>query len=249
VTFNPPTLNRQTLYELVWSKPLVEIAKQFNMSDVGLAKRCRAVDVPVPYRGYWARKDAGQEPPKTPLPKYRNESTRADSKGKGSSVPRALVKEGAEPVVAFAPLPAKAERKTTPSTPAANATYAKIEAIAVLGWKTPETMHAAVKRSAITLAAYRVKDFSWAKKDRDGTQIEIEVSEEAKVRIPAHGGQDFQVNVDIDFSATWTGLRCDRGQFRGEPKSRSRCRAGMVNMLTVMLPLTQSYTYSVQPAR
>jgi hypothetical protein len=43
-------------------------------------------------------------------------------------------------------------------------------------------MHAAVKRSAITLAAYRVKDFSWAKKDRDGTQIEIEVSEEAKVR-------------------------------------------------------------------
>src|ERR1700694_1022299 len=48
-----------------------ELAKDFGMSDVGLAKRCRAVDVPILYRGYWARKAAGQEPPKTPLPKYR----------------------------------------------------------------------------------------------------------------------------------------------------------------------------------
>jgi hypothetical protein len=38
------------------------------------------------------------------------------------------------------------------------------------------------------------------------------------LRIPAHGGQDFQVNVDIDSSATWTELRCDRGQFPGKPQ-------------------------------
>jgi nitrate/nitrite transporter NarK len=35
------------------------------------------------------------------------------------------------------------------------------------------------------------------------------------VRIPAHGGRDFQVNVDIDSSATWTELRRDHGQFAG----------------------------------
>jgi hypothetical protein len=40
----------------------------------------------------------------------------------------------------------------------------------------------------------------------------------AYLRIPAHGGQDFQVNVDIDSSATWTELRCDRGQFPGKPQ-------------------------------
>jgi hypothetical protein len=64
---NPLTLTRQTLYDLVWSKPMSDLAKEFNISDVGLAKRCRAVDVPIPYRGYWARKAAGQEPPKLPL--------------------------------------------------------------------------------------------------------------------------------------------------------------------------------------
>jgi hypothetical protein len=61
---NPLTLTRQTLHDLVWSKPMSELAKDFGMSDVGLAKRCRAVDVPIPYRGYWARKAAGQDPPK-----------------------------------------------------------------------------------------------------------------------------------------------------------------------------------------
>lgn len=40
------------------------------MTDVGLAKRCRAVDVQIRYRS--ARKAAGQEPPKTALPKYRS---------------------------------------------------------------------------------------------------------------------------------------------------------------------------------
>jgi hypothetical protein len=49
-----------------------ELANDFGMSDVGLAKRCRAVDVPIPYRGYWARKAAGPDPPKIPLPKYRS---------------------------------------------------------------------------------------------------------------------------------------------------------------------------------
>jgi hypothetical protein len=68
---NPPTLTRQTLYDLAWSKSMSELAKDFGISDVALAKRCRAVDVPIPYRGYWARKAAGQIPPKLPLPKYR----------------------------------------------------------------------------------------------------------------------------------------------------------------------------------
>jgi len=65
---NPFTLTRQTLYELVWSKPMSELAKGFGISDVALAKRCRLVDVPIPYRGYWARKEAGQTHPKLPLP-------------------------------------------------------------------------------------------------------------------------------------------------------------------------------------
>jgi hypothetical protein len=53
------TLTRQSLYVLVWSTPMSTLANAFGISDVALAKRCRAVDVPVPPRGYWARRGAG----------------------------------------------------------------------------------------------------------------------------------------------------------------------------------------------
>jgi len=58
----PFTLSREDLYELVWSKPMRDLAKDFGISDVGLAKRCRRLGIPVPGRGYWARIDAGQQP-------------------------------------------------------------------------------------------------------------------------------------------------------------------------------------------
>lgn len=45
------TLSREDLYELVWSKPMADLAKDFGISDVALAKRCRRLGVPVPGRG------------------------------------------------------------------------------------------------------------------------------------------------------------------------------------------------------
>jgi hypothetical protein len=39
----PLTLTRQRLYELVWLKSMSELAKDFNISDVALVKRYRAV--------------------------------------------------------------------------------------------------------------------------------------------------------------------------------------------------------------
>ena len=64
----PLTLSREDLYELAWSKPLRELAKDFGISDVALAKRCRRLGIPVPGRGYWARIDAGQRPYRPKLP-------------------------------------------------------------------------------------------------------------------------------------------------------------------------------------
>jgi hypothetical protein len=65
---NPLTISREDLYELVWSKPMRDLAKDFGISDVGLAKRCRRLGIPVPGRGYWARVDAGQQPYRPKLP-------------------------------------------------------------------------------------------------------------------------------------------------------------------------------------
>jgi hypothetical protein len=42
------TLPRSQLYELVWSRPVTELAKEFGISDVALAKRCRALNIPLP---------------------------------------------------------------------------------------------------------------------------------------------------------------------------------------------------------
>src|SRR5258708_1044670 len=44
------------------------LAKEFSLSDVGLAKLCRRHGIPFPGRGYWARIQFGQKPDRAPLP-------------------------------------------------------------------------------------------------------------------------------------------------------------------------------------
>lgn len=45
---------RQEFYDLVWSKPMTHLAKDFALSDVALHKVCRKHDVPTPPPGWWA---------------------------------------------------------------------------------------------------------------------------------------------------------------------------------------------------
>jgi len=60
-------LTRQELFNLVWSEPVQKLAKRFEISDVGLAKICKAAQIPLPPRGYWAKVEARQSPPKAVL--------------------------------------------------------------------------------------------------------------------------------------------------------------------------------------
>lgn len=48
---------RQQMYDLVWSRSLVELAKDFGISANGLAKICDRLLVPHPPRGYWSGGD------------------------------------------------------------------------------------------------------------------------------------------------------------------------------------------------
>lgn len=64
----PEPMTREELHELVWSQPMRTLAKSMGISDVALAKRCRAAGIPVPPRGWWARKEAGKPVKVTPLP-------------------------------------------------------------------------------------------------------------------------------------------------------------------------------------
>jgi hypothetical protein len=49
---------RQSPYELAWSKPTRTVAAEIGVSDVWVAKTCRGANIPVPERGYRARKQA-----------------------------------------------------------------------------------------------------------------------------------------------------------------------------------------------
>ncbi|TAV81553.1 hypothetical protein [Rhizobium leguminosarum] len=66
------TFNRQELYDLVWSTPILKLAEQFGISDRGLAKICARFHIAVPGHGYWAKIEAGQPATKTPLWKTDN---------------------------------------------------------------------------------------------------------------------------------------------------------------------------------
>jgi hypothetical protein len=44
---------RESLYELVWSKPLTSIAKEYNVSDNGIRKICKKYEIPLPKLGHW----------------------------------------------------------------------------------------------------------------------------------------------------------------------------------------------------
>lgn len=62
---------RQGFYDLVWSKPMTHLAKEFALSDVALHKICKKHDIPNPPLGWWAKKAAGKAVKQTPLPKAK----------------------------------------------------------------------------------------------------------------------------------------------------------------------------------
>ncbi|WP_441256164.1 hypothetical protein AB7Z32_02885 [Bradyrhizobium sp. 482_C4_N1_1] len=59
--------SRQELYDLVWATPMVKLAKEFGLSDIGLRKTCVRYQIPTPPLGYWAKLNFGKPVKKTPL--------------------------------------------------------------------------------------------------------------------------------------------------------------------------------------
>lgn len=61
-------LSREDLYEKVWTTPGSKLSKEFGISDVAIAKRCKKLHVPRPPRGYWAKLEAGRRLKRPTLP-------------------------------------------------------------------------------------------------------------------------------------------------------------------------------------
>lgn len=66
------TIDRKELYKKVWETPITRLAREYGLSDVGFAKICKKYNIPRPPRGYWARKEAGYNIKRLPLPPGEN---------------------------------------------------------------------------------------------------------------------------------------------------------------------------------
>jgi hypothetical protein len=51
------SLTRKQIYD-IWSTPMLRLARHFQCSSTWLARICREAAVPIPPRGYWAKKRA-----------------------------------------------------------------------------------------------------------------------------------------------------------------------------------------------
>lgn len=53
-------LSRAELYELIWSKPMTDIARQFDIRDQHIAQACDYHDIARPPAGYWQKVEHGK---------------------------------------------------------------------------------------------------------------------------------------------------------------------------------------------
>lgn len=158
-TNDPLTLTRQDLYELVWSKPLVELAKDFSLSDVALAKRCRKLAVPVPGRGYWARVAAGQAPRQPPL--MKREDRPLDYSALSFSAPRE---------------PLENQNSQPPGTAEEIALRERIVTLRASPGTDHNPASPAVKRTAVLLKRPWRREITWGRGDKSGTVTRIDTS-------------------------------------------------------------------------
>lgn len=70
------TLTRQQLYDRAWATPIETLARELGLSGRGLGKLCQRCGIPVPPRGYWAKKTAGHAVSQPPLPPPERYSSR-----------------------------------------------------------------------------------------------------------------------------------------------------------------------------
>lgn len=68
------------LTEDIWSKPTWELADEFGISDVAIAKECRKRGIPKPERGFWNKVTAGKIPHPGGIPPRKPTRRRGESR-------------------------------------------------------------------------------------------------------------------------------------------------------------------------
>jgi hypothetical protein len=58
--------DRWRVFDALWSKPIAKVARRYGMPAVELRRACKELEIPMPPRGYWVKKKAGQLVPRRP---------------------------------------------------------------------------------------------------------------------------------------------------------------------------------------
>jgi hypothetical protein len=99
----PRGLTRAALYDAAWATPLSRLAPRCGITDVGLAKLCRRLNIPIPGRGYWRKLETGKRAPRRPPLPTQSRATTDDivvwmgSEPKTTEIPSAVVAAALEP--------------------------------------------------------------------------------------------------------------------------------------------------------
>lgn len=80
-------ISRETLYELVWSEPMLKVAARFDLSSSYMARVCTALHVPRPAAGYWGKAAVGRAPATPELPPARPGDQLTWTKGESIRIP------------------------------------------------------------------------------------------------------------------------------------------------------------------
>ena len=67
-------VKRSKLYQEIWTKSAMQLAKKYGISDTALVKICTRNNIPKPPVGYWAKVKHNVRTKKQPLP-HSNEDT------------------------------------------------------------------------------------------------------------------------------------------------------------------------------
>lgn len=68
-----PSLTREELYKLVWSKPLSTIEKEFNKLPIDIKNACEKFKIPLPENGHWSKLKFNKQEPIPELEELKDE--------------------------------------------------------------------------------------------------------------------------------------------------------------------------------
>lgn len=128
-------LSRVELYELVWSKPMTHLAKDFAVSDAALHKICKKHGIPKPPPGWWIKQTAGgaARPPALPPATAGSSDRITIVGGQREPVFAAAARERARRLVA------EDGEAATASHPIVDRTLAKLRGARISAWGTVAT--------------------------------------------------------------------------------------------------------------